>query len=199
MTVNPRAGTRRTPDHEIEKIFTDRWSPRAMSGEPVAEPDLMRLFEAARWAPSSYNEQPWRFLYATMGSPEWMDFFGLLTEPNQAWCKNAGVLMLIVSKKTFSQNNKPNPVHVFDAGSAWQNLALQGCQVGLVVHGMAGFDQDKARKVLGVPDDFTVCAMVAVGRPGEAENLPESLADMETPNQRKPIKEWAFEGRFPKA
>jgi len=197
MSVNPRAGSRRKADHAIETIFTDRWSPRAMSGEPVPKAELMRLFEAARWAPSSYNEQPWRFLYATRDSAHWKDFFGVLAEPNQVWCKNAAALFLIVSKKTFSQNGKPNPVHVFDAGSAWENLALQGCQMGLVVHGMAGFDGDKARKVLGVPDDFSVCAMVAIGKPGEPENLPESLADMESPNQRKPIKEWAFEGKFP--
>ncbi|HBS28966.1 MAG TPA: nitroreductase [Phycisphaerales bacterium] len=197
MTVNPKAGDRRKPDHAIERIFTDRWSPRAMSGEPLTDAELLRLFEAARWAPSSYNEQPWRFLYAKRAAAHWEAFFNLLLPANQAWCRNAGALALVVSKRTFSQNGKPNGVHVFDAGSAWQNLALQGSQMGLVVHAMAGFDWDKARPALAVPEDFSVCAMIAIGRPGSESVLPEEMRKMETPSPRKPVREFAFEGKFP--
>ncbi len=187
----------RKPDHPVDPVFVHRWSPRAMSGEPISNEQLMTLLEAARWAPSSYNEQPWRVMYAKRDTPAWARHLGLLMEANQVWCKNAAVLLLFVSKKTFAKNNKPNPVHVFDCGSAWENLALQGAQMGLVIHGMAGFDVERARKELGVPDDFTVCAMAAIGKLGLTEDLPENLRSIEAPSGRKPVTEWAFEGRFP--
>jgi nitroreductase len=186
----------RHPDHPIESIFIARWSPRAMSGEPVAEADLMRLFEAARWAPSTFNEQEWRYLFARRESPHWETFFGLLGPPNQVWCRNAGALMVVLSKKTFTLNGKPNPVHTFDAGASFENLALQGTSMGLVVHGMAGFDREKARRDLNVPEDFAVEAMVAVGQPGEPDDLPEQLREREVPSGRKKIDEFAREGVF---
>src|SRR6266704_1137246 len=122
----------RKPDYPIEPIFYRRWSPRAMSGEPLSEQELMRLFEAARWAPSTYNEQEWRFLYARRDTPHWLTFFDLLVKGNQAWCRNAAVLVVVLARKTFTRNGKPNPVHLFDTGSAWQNLALQATILGLV-------------------------------------------------------------------
>jgi nitroreductase len=186
----------RTPDHEIEDLFVRRWSPRAMSGESIEHEQVMRLLEAARWAPSSYNEQPWRFLYAKRDTPHWQTFFDLLVEGNKAWCKGAAVLFVIVTKKTFTRNGKDNPVCVFDAGSAWQTLALQGAAMGLVVHGMAGFDAEKAKRELDVPDDFHVCAMVAVGKPGQADDLPENLREIEKPSNRKPVAEISMEGGF---
>jgi len=186
----------RKPEHVINSIFVNRWSPRAMSGDEVSDEELMPLFEAARWAPSSYNEQPWRFIYAKKGTPEWDVFFDLLVPPNQTWAKNAGVLVVIVSKKTFSKNDKPNTVHSFDAGSAWENLALQGAHDGLVVHGMAGFDYDKAREVLGIPEDFQIEAMAAIGKHGELEVLSLELQNMEKPSGRKPLSEIAYRGKF---
>ena len=186
----------RKPEHVINSIFVNRWSPRAMSGDEVSDKELMPLFEAARWAPSSYNEQPWRFIYAKKGTPEWDVFFDLLVPPNQTWAKNAGVLVVIVSKKTFSKNDKPNNVHSFDAGSAWENLALQGAHDGLVVHGMAGFDYDKAREVLGIPEDYQIEAMAAIGKHGELEALSLELQNMEKPSGRKPISEIAYRGKF---
>ncbi|TVQ81321.1 MAG: nitroreductase [Phycisphaeraceae bacterium] len=187
----------RKPDHQILDVFPKRWSPRAMSAEPVSREEWSRLLEAARWSPSSYNEQPWRFVYAFRDTAHWSKLFDLLVEANQAWAQDAGVLALIVSKKTFSKNNSPNAVHVFDAGSAWQSLALQGISLGLVVHGMAGFDWDRARKDLNIPDDFSICAMLAVGKPGDPANLPEGYREMEQPSPRKPISEWSAEGKFP--
>lgn len=185
----------RNPDHEIEDLLYHRWSPRAMSGDAVSQADLDRLFEAARWAPSSYNGQPWRFLYAHRDTDHWDTFFGLLGDFNQAWCDDAGVLVVIVSSET--RDGDPAPTHSFDTGSAWQNLALQARAMKLVAHGMSGFDYDAAREKLGVPQGFTVEAMVAVGHPGEVEELPEGMRKMEQPNSRKPVSELAFEGPFP--
>jgi nitroreductase len=186
----------RTADHPIEPLFLKRWSPRAMSGEPLAEDQLLRLFEAARWAPSTYNEQEWRFLYAHRDTPHWQAFFDVLMEANQTWCENASVLGLVCSHQVFERNGKPNPVHTFDSGLAYMNLALQGAAMGLVVHGMAGFDRDAARKALHVPDDYSVEAMFAVGHPGDPAHLPEEVRQREEPSGRKPVAEIVCEGPF---
>lgn len=185
----------RTPDHEIEPFFHRRWSPRAMTGEPVSQEQLDRLFEAARWAPSSYNEQPWRFFYARRGTEHWELFESFLNEFNQKWATRAGALLVVASKKTFSRNDKPNPVHGFDAGSAWVSLALQASAMGLVTHGMAGIHYDEIPEKLGLGDDFAVQCMVAVGHPGDVDVLPESLREKETkPSGRKPVSEISHEG-----
>lgn len=190
------ATTVRTPARPIESIFLRRWSPRAMSGEAVAADDLATLFEAARWAPSSYNEQEWRFLYAHRDGADWPVFFGLLLEGNRAWCDRAGVLLVVLSHRVFARNGKPNPVHSYDAGAAWENLALQGCHMGLVVHGMMGFDYERARTELAVPDDYAVEAMIAIGHPGDPATLPEAARKIEAPSQRKPVAELVREGKF---
>lgn len=186
----------RRPDHPIESIFVERWSPRAMSGEPLERAEIMRLFEAARWAPSTFNVQEWRFCYATREGPHWQTFFDLLVEANQAWCKNAGLLGVVLSQTVFPKTGKPNPVHVFDSGMAYMNLALQGARMGLVVHGMAGFDAERARRDLAVPEDFAVNAMFAAGRPGDPEALPEKMREMEVPSERRPAAESICEGPF---
>jgi nitroreductase len=186
----------RKPQHPIETLFLKRWSPRAMSGESLPLSELNRLFEAARWAPSTFNEQEWRFLFARREGPHWATFLGLLMEANQVWCKDAAALVVVLSKRTFSMNGKPNPVHTFDTGAAFENLALQGAALGLVVHGMAGFDGARARTALGVPEDFAVEAMIAIGRPGDPDTLPPELKSRETPTDRKPVSEIAREGPF---
>ena len=186
----------RTADYPIEPLFLKRWSPRAMTGEPLTERELKTLFEAARWAPSTYNEQEWRFLYAPNGSQHWPAFLGLLMEANQVWCRNAGVLVVVLSHRVFERNGKPNPVHTFDSGAAFENLALQGAAMGLVVHGMAGFDRDKARAELRVPDDYDVEAMVALGHPGRLADLPDELRTREVPSGRKKVEEIICEGPF---
>src|SRR6266446_1275323 len=183
----PDASKDRTPDHPVEPIFVRRWSPRAMSGEPLPEAELLKLFEAARWAPSTYNEQEWRFLYARRDTPLWDDFMGLLAEPNRVWCERAAVLGVVLSHKVFAKNQKPNPVHTFDAGLAYMSLALQGAAMGLVIHGMQGFDFDRARTGLSVPDDYSVDAMFAVGLPGDPADLPQELREREKPSGRKPL------------
>jgi nitroreductase len=189
--------TYRQPAQTIEPLFVQRWSPRAMSGETVSEAELLTLFEAARWAPSSYNNQPWRFLYAKRDTPHWPVFVDLLIEANQRWAQRAAVLLVLLSKNTFEHNGEPAPTHTFDTGAAWQNLALQGAAHGLVIHGMQGFDANKAREVLHVPADFTVEIMVAIGKPGPITVLPERYQAREVPSGRKPVDELAFEGPFP--
>jgi len=185
----------RQPEHDVDQIFLDRWSPRAMSGENITTEDLMKLFEAAKWAPSASNIQPWRFVYATKGSEHWDNFFNLLVEFNQMWCKNASVLVVIVSQTKGNDGNDAL-TNSFDAGAAWENFALQGSINGLVTHCMAGFDYKKAREVLNVPDDFKVEAMIAVGKPGELEMIPERMRKQEVPNDRRELSETFFEGKF---
>jgi nitroreductase len=197
MSKLPRGEDHRSADHEIESLFVRRWSPRAMSGDSLETEEIMRLFEAARWAPSTYNEQEWRFLYARRrDGGHWDRFFRLLADGNQAWCGQAALLGCVLSHEVFEKNGKPNPVHVFDSGLAYMSLALQGSEMGLVVHGMQGFDADSARDVLAVPDDYSVNAMFAVGRPGDPDALPESHRKLEKPSGRKPVEQIACEGPF---
>lgn len=195
MSQLPDAAKQRQVDYPIEPLIY-RWSPRAMSGEPISEKEMLTLFEAARWAPSTYNEQEWRFLYALRDTPHWKMFFDLLMEANQAWCQNAAMLVVILAHKVFSKDGKPNPVHLFDCGNAIENLALQGTAMDLVVHGMAGFDFDRAKTNLKVPDDYAVAAMFAVGKPGDPDKLPEKLRAQEIPSARRPTVQSIREGPF---
>ena len=186
----------RKADFPIEPLLLDRWSSRAMSGEEISRDELMRLFEAARWAPSSFNAQQWRALYARRGTENWRTFFDLLAEGNKTWAKNAAVLVVFVSRKMFDHNDEPSITHSYDTGAAWENFALQGFQQGLVVHGMEGFDYERARKELRIPEEFQVEAMAAVGKPGAKEVLPEKLQARESPNDRRKLSESIFEGPF---
>jgi nitroreductase len=186
----------RKADHPIEELFLRRWSPRAMDGRPLSDTDLLSLFEAARWAPSTSNEQEWRFLYARPGTPHWETFLNLLMEGNRVWCKNAGMLCVIIASKQFARNGKPNPVYSFDCGSAFMSIALQGAAMNLVVHGMAGFEYDKARTALNIPENYAVEAMFAAGYPGDVKQLPEALQGREFPSSRRPVRESIADGPF---
>src|SRR4029077_3093885 len=172
------------------------WSPRGMSGEEILHEELMRLFEAARWAPSSFNAQPWRALYARRGTEHWQIFLDLLVDANMAWAKNADVLVVFISRKNFDHNDEPSVTHSYDCGAAWENFALQGFHQGLVVHGLQGFDYDRARRELRRPKELQGEAMAAVGRPGPKEVLPERLRARESPNDRRKVSESVFEGPF---
>jgi len=165
-----------------------------MTGEPLSDAELFPLFEAARWAPSSYNAQPWRILYVKRGTQYWERLFDLLVDFNKQWCAQAAVLGLFFSRTTFEKNNKPSHTHAFDTGAAWENLCLEATARGLVVHGMEGFDYDKAR--LLIPKDHEVHAMFAIGKRGGKSSLPEPLREKEAPSQRKKIAEFAFEGKI---
>jgi nitroreductase len=186
----------RTSEYPIDRLFLDRWSPRAMSGEPIAEAELLALFEAARWAPSSGNSQPWRFLYARRDTEHWPLFFDLLNDGNRTWCHQAAALIVFISRTTHEKTGRVLRTHSYDTGSAWMSLAYQGWMKGLVVHGMAGFDYDRARATLQVPEECAVEAMAAVGRPGPKENLPPQHLSREFPSQRRPISELVFAGPY---
>lgn len=197
MIHNIDALSVRKVEHDIESIFPTRWSPRAMDGTALAPGTLERLFEAARWAPSAFNSQPWRFVYATQGSAAWPAFFDLLVEGNQSWCARAGALVIVFARTVAEQTGKPLGTHVFDTGAAWQNLALQGASMGLVVHGMAGFDWSRAGAVAKAPDEYAVQAMIAVGNPGALDELSDSQREREQPSPRKPVAQISFAGTFP--
>ena len=125
-----------------------------MTGEELDEDTIMSLFEAARWAHFSYNNQPWRFIYAKRNTLHWEKLFNLLAEPNKVWAKNAVVLVVVIARRNFEHNEKHSITHQFDAGAAWENLALEASSRGLAVHGMQGFDYEQARTDLEVPDNL---------------------------------------------
>ena len=186
----------RIANYPVNQLFLERWSPRAMSGEAIPPDELMVLFEAARWAPSSNNNQPWRILYAHRDSAHWPTFLSLLVESNRVWAQHAAALLLFISKQSFDYNSKPSITHSFDCGAAWENLALQGTLSGYVVHAMQGFSYTHAKSELNIPEGFQVEAMVAVGKPGRIDDLPEELQKREFPSGRKSLSEIICEGAF---
>ncbi len=188
----------RVPEVEVNAIFTDRWSPRSFTGDSIPEHQLLSLFEAARWAPSCFNEQPWLFFCAT-NEKEKEQYLSVLAEKNRAWASKAPVLIFLASRKSFSQNGDLNEWSEFDAGAAWMSLALQARYLGLYAHAMAGFDRDKAHDVLKAPqEDYKIMAAIAVGRKGDPDDLPEEIRKMEKPNTRKPLSEMLNSGSFTK-
>ena len=158
----------RTADHEIAPLFLERWSPRAFTGEPMSDADLFRMFEAARWAPSSSNQQPWRFLYAKRGTPDFTLFLDPLFDGNKAWAKDTSALIALLSKRMIAaKGDRParvNYTHSFDTGAAWAHFALQASMMGWAAHAMGGFDVPRAVEDLRIPDDYRLEAMIAVGR-----------------------------------
>jgi nitroreductase len=165
----------RKSTYNIHSLILSRWSPRSMTGEELTDEVLMSLFEAARWAPSSYNNQSWRFIYAKSNTEHWERFFNLLVEGNKVWAKNAVALVVVIARKDFEFNEKPARTYQFDIGAAWENLALEATSKGLAVHGMQGFEYEKARKDLEIPDNFDVMAMIAIGKKGTKDQLPPQL------------------------
>ena len=191
----------RKPDYPIHEIFLNRWSPRSFTGEPITQKELLTMLEAARWAASSYNSQPWRFIFALRDTPAWERFLNLLVLFNQSWAKESSALVFLVSKSTMrsprSGNEVPSPTHSFDAGTASGYFALQASLMGWYVHGMVGFDADRAFDDLSVPKGHKVEAVYAVGRRAHPAGLPEELRACELPSDRRSLEELAFEGGFP--
>jgi nitroreductase len=191
----------RTADHPIDPLFLERWSPRAFDETALTEAELMTILEAGRWAPSSYNSQPWRFLYALRDDANWPKFLGLLNEFNQSWATRAGALLVIVSSETMrppgADKDVPSHSHSFDAGAAWAQIALQASRSGFQAHGMVGFDMPRAATELHVPAGFRVEAAIAIGRIGDKSVLPEGLQAREAPSGRNPLASVALAGGFP--
>ena len=165
MTTNANG---RTADHDIAPLFLERWSPRDFTAEPMADADLFRLFEAARWAPSSSNQQPWRFLYAKRDTSDFTLFLDLLSDGNKSWANDTSALIALVSKRVIAaKGDRPardNYNHSFDTGAAWACFALQASMMGWAAHAIGGFDLPRAIRTLGIPDDYRIEAMIGVGR-----------------------------------
>jgi nitroreductase len=174
----------------VEKNIQHRHSPRAFSAAGVSSADLKKVFEAARWAASSYNEQPWRFIVGHRGDSTYQKIFETLVEFNQSWAKSAPILILSVGSRKFAHNGQPNHYSLHDTGAATAYLALQAWELGLRTHSMGGFDQAKARATFNIPDDYDIGAVTALGHPGDGSELPEHLKQMESkPRERKPLEE----------
>lgn len=174
----------------VHELVRSRWSPRSFSSRPVSDDDLKTILDAARWAASSYNEQPWRFLVARKSDgAAYEKLLSLLVPFNQAWAKTAPILLIMVAKRTFSHNGSPNHYALHDAGQALAHVALQATALGLHTHGMGGFDHVRARKELGIPDDFEIGAAVALGYFNSVVELPASEA---AKRERKPLNEIVF-------
>ncbi len=199
MKENMSFNNPRTSEYGVDPMFLDRWSPRAFTGEDITEETLLTILDAAHWAPSAANLQPWRFVYARKDSDAWPVLLGLLDESNQRWAKNASALVIVISKThrvTTSGERRPSYSHAFDAGAAWHALAMQAHLLGLHVHGMGGIDRERAMTVLGIPEGYRVEAAVAIGYRADKQTLPDDLQAREIPNSRLPLAEVAFEGRF---
>lgn len=190
----------REAQHGVHPLFTDRWSPRAFNAEAIDEPTLLRLFEAARWAPSGFNAQPWRFIWGRAGTAAWTPLFESLAPFNREWAERASALVLVLSRTRWVQPGKTEEQaiasHAFDAGAAWAQLALQAHLAGWHAHAVGGFDHAAARRLLQVPDDYALHAVVAIGRRGDVALLPERLRSREHPNDRLPLRSIVAEGRF---
>jgi len=189
--------THRKADHQIDPIHLERWSSRAFSSKPVESDKLHSVFEAARWAPSASNWQPWHFVYATRQS-DLIKFHSFINDSNVEWCQAAPVLVAVISKHTRNDEGDANPFHAFDTGTAWGYLSLEAARQGLLTHGMGGFDRVKAKEVLEVPEEYEVQAIVAIGYYDPKAPLSEKYQAREIPSNRRPLDEFLFEGSFKK-
>jgi nitroreductase len=185
-------------DHPVHELIARRWSPFAFVERPVAAEDLRALFEAARWAASSFNEQPWSFIVATRDDAATFErVAGCLTEKNQAWARRASALVLTVIRPRLARNDRPNRVALHDLGLAVGNLTVEATSRGLAVHQMAGVDRDEARRRFGVPDDHEVVTAIAIGSPAEPAEMPDDYRERDSaPRQRKPLGEFVFGRRW---
>ena len=192
------ADKKASTDHPIHELLAERWSPYGFEDRPVAEADLRSLFEAARWAASSYNEQPWSYLVATKENPEeFAQLLSCLVEPNQAWAKAAPVLALGVVSLRFSRNNKENRAAVHDLGLAAGNLLVEATARGLCVHQMIGILPDKARDLYQIPENSEVWTALAIGYKADPASLPDALKERDlAPRQRKPLSQFVFAGKW---
>ena len=191
----------RTPDYPVERFFVERWSPRAFTPETISEEDLLGVLEAARWAPSGLNAQPWRFVYSFRGEAQFDALIAALWEGNRGWAQHAAALIAITTKTTLippgSDAEAPNPGHVFDAGAAWGHLALQAHLNGWATHAMGGIEPAKVAMAVKMPAGYAVQIVVAIGKRAGADQLPEALRAREVPSPRRALGDTAFRGTFP--
>ena len=186
---------------KLLKEIKNRWSPRAFSDRSVEPEKLERIFEAARWSASCFNEQPWRFLIGIKDQDDaWEKIFGVLAEGNQVWCQSVPVLVMLITKKSFSHNNRPNKWANYDLGQTAAYISTQAMTEGLFVHQMAGFDLDLAQKSFSIPDDFEIKTIMTIGYYGDAVVLPENIQKSESGKRsRKPLDTIVFSSEWNKA
>ncbi len=198
MNVHAAPMNTRTADHPIHAQFTERFSPRGFTAKTLTEAELLALFEAARWAPSASNNQPWRFAYGLRGDAAFAKIAEGLVPFNRAWAEKASALVVVASRSTVAKDGAetPNPWAQFDAGTAWGYFALQAYHAGLVSHAMGGFDAAVLAKNLNLPEGYVLHAVVAVGEHGDIEKLPEALQAREVPNGRLPLAQIVAHGAF---
>ena len=197
MTIHT---TPRVADHDIADLFLRRWSPRAFSGERISDEALSSLFEAARWAPSSSNSQPWRFIYAHRGTAQFNRIISTINPRNQRWAKDASVLVALLSKRAQQGPGQDAPAplrnHSLDAGAAWAHLALQATHSGWIAHAIGGFEAADARRELAIPENYNIEILIAVGRHTDPGRLPDDLKAREVPSSRNRIATFVSEGGF---
>ncbi|MCG3419681.1 nitroreductase family protein [Oceanobacillus jordanicus] len=181
--------------YDIDPIYIKRWSPRSFSNQKVSEEVLSSVFEAARWAPSAANVQPWRFVFASSEQDK-ETFLSFINEGNVIWCKNAPVLIAVISKMEEERFGGNNPAHAFDTGTAWGFLSLEAARKGLITHAMGGFNKEKAKEALSIPDGYQVHAIVALGYQGEKSSLEEAYQKREVPSPRNEVETFVSEGVF---
>ena len=196
------AGRKATTDHPISPLIAQRWSARAINPNQAVPRDvLLRMLEAARWAPSCFGDEPWRYMvWDRSRNPDaWQAALACLAEKNQQWARNAPVLLLSLASQQFSKNAKSNRWGQYDTGAATENLHLQGVEEGLVVHQMGGFDADQVMQTFAIPDSLTAMAMIAIGYPASVDTLPESFHSGETAARtRTPLAELVCEDQWDK-
>jgi len=186
----------RQTEYSPNKMFIERRSSRALSGEPLNDEELFSILEAAKWAPSSYNAQPWRFIYIKNGSPAWDKLFSLVMDLNQIWMKRAAVMVLVLSRQNLKLDGQPNDMASFDTGAACENMALEATQRGLIAHPVGGFYKDRVKEAFQISDDYKVEVIIALGRPGDATLLPEGMQAKESPTDRLPLSSLISEDEF---
>jgi nitroreductase len=196
--MNTPVAPNRHADHAIAEQFLTRWSPRAFADTPMSQAQLMSVLEAARWAPSASNNQPWRFVWGLRGDAGFAAIAETLVPFNQAWAEKAAALVMVASQDYTEKDavRSPNRWHAFDAGAAWAQMALQAQSMGLVAHAMGGFDVDTATRLLNVPEGVVLQAVVAFGTKGDVATLPEGLQAREFPSARHPLAQIAHHGSF---
>jgi nitroreductase len=189
---------RRKPQYHIEPLFLSRWSQRALTGESIPDEVLFSSFEAARWAPSGGNSQPWRFVYVKRDSEQWPQFLGFVNERNRIWAANASALILLLSRKLRKSDDgdRPSRSHSFDAGAAWSNFAHQAHLLGWSTRAIGGFDREATRSALAIPDLYELEVFIAIGRPADSSVLPADLQGREQPTDRELLEDLVAEGRF---
>ncbi|MCF1707310.1 nitroreductase family protein [Tabrizicola sp. J26] len=198
--MNALSFSTRSPDHPVDPVFVERWSPRAFGDAPISESELLGLLEAARWAPSAANVQPWRFVVALRGEPAFDRIVETLSGNNRLWAGNAAALVIFASVTTAvwpgASEPAPNGLHAFDTGAAWASFAIQARKEGWHTHGMAGFDREALAATIRLPADHAINAVVAIGELGDPATLPEALRAREVPSQRRPLSETVLRGSF---